>query len=156
MCAAQRDLSILQLNYLAEFAQIGARLDALKREGLLEVARTLVGSAFLDEVLFCHGEYGQALGITAAPSANANVVVDRGEARLALVEAIAEYAVQVMAQARAGRSESWPPVTKALGAIVELRSRQQRAHRAPPPEPARAPHPPVDRAPRAAEPSPAT
>ena len=149
------DLSILKLNYLAEFAQIGARLDSLKREGLLEVARTLVGTAFVDEVLFCHGEYGQALGITAAPSVNANAVIDRGEARLALVDAIAEYAVQVMAQARAGRSESWAPVAKALGPIAELRSGQQRAHRAPPVAPPRAPHPPVERTPRA-EPAPPT
>lgn len=143
------DLSILKLNYLAEFAQIGARLDALKREGLLEVARTLVGDAFVDEVLLCHGEYGQALGITTAPPSNANVVVDRGEARLALVEAIAEYAVQVMAQARAGRLESWTPATKALAPIAALRARQQRADRAPPPAPPRAPHPPVENTRRA-------
>jgi hypothetical protein len=139
------DLSILKLNYLAEFAQIGARLDSLKREGLLEVARALAGAVFVDEVLFCHSEYGQALGITAAPSAKVDVIVDRGEARLALVEALAEYVTQVTAQARAGRSESWTPVAKALGPIAHLRARQQRAHRAPPPLPARAPHPPVER-----------
>jgi hypothetical protein len=141
------DLSILKLNYLAEFAQIGARLDSLKREGLLEVARELAGAAFVDEVLRCHGEYGQALGLMPAASTTADVVVDRGEARLALVEAIAEYTVQVMAQARAGRSESWAPVAKALGPIAELRARQQRAHRAPPAPPPRAPHPPVERPP---------
>lgn len=143
------DLSILKLNYLAEFAQIGARLDALKREGLLEFARTLVGDAFVDEVLLCHGEYGQALGITAAPPSNPNIVVDRGEARLALVEAIAEYAVQVMAQARAGRIESWTPASKALAPVAALRARQQRADRAPPPAPPRAPHPPVENTRRA-------
>ena len=143
------DLSILKLNYLAEFAQIGARLDALKREGLLEVARTLVGHAFVDEVLFCHGAYGQALGVTGASPSSANVLVDRGEARLMLVEAIAEYAVQVTAQARAGRTESWTPVTKALAPIVVLRARQRRTHRTPPPAPPRAPHPPVERALRA-------
>jgi len=125
------DLSILKLNYLAEFAQIGARLDSLKREGLLEMARALAGTAFVDEVLFCHGEYGQALGLMPAASPKAGDIVDRGEARLALVEAIAEYAVQVMAQARAGRSESWRPVAKALGPIAELRARRKRTHRAP-------------------------
>ena len=142
-----RDLSILELNYLAEFAQIGARLDALKREGLLEVARDLVGSVFVDEVLFCHGEYGQALGLLPAATAKSEVTGDRGEARLALVEVIAEYAVQVMAQARAGRRESWPPVTKAVRAIGELRALQQRAQRAPVAAPNA--HPPVER-PRAA------
>jgi len=136
------DLSILKLNYLAEFAQIGARLDSLKREGLLEVARALAGAPFVDEVLACHGEYGQALGLMAAAPAKADVV-DRGEARLALVEAIAEYAVQVMAQARAGRSESWAPVAKALGPIADLRDRQQRAQRAAPPPSPPAPHPPI-------------
>lgn len=145
-----RDLSILELNYLAEFAQIGARLDALKREGLLEVARDLVGSVFVDEVLFCHGEYGQALGLLPSATAKSEVTVDRGEARLALVEVIAEYAVQVMAQARAGRRESWPPVTKALRPIGELRALQQRAQRAPRAAPNA--HPPVE--PRGAAPAP--
>jgi hypothetical protein len=139
------DLSILKLNYLAEFAQIGARLDSLKREGLLEVARSLAGPSFVDEVLFCHGEYGQALGLTPAASASPepSAVVDRGEARLALVETIAEYTVQVLAQARAGRTDAWSPITKALAPIVDLRTRQHRAHRAPPPPPPRAPHPPI-------------
>jgi hypothetical protein len=136
------DLSILKLNYLAEFAQIGARLDSLKREGLLEVARALAGTAFVDEVLFCHGEYGQALGLMpAAPPKEDGGALARGEARLALVEALGEYAVQVMAQARAGRSESWSPVAKALGPIGDLRARQERARRAPPSAPAPAPHP---------------
>lgn len=141
----------LKLNYLAEFAQIGARLDSLKREGLLDVARSLAGASFVDEVLFCHGAYGQALGLMAPASSKPDAAVDRGEARLALVEAIAEYAVQVMAQARAGRAEGWTPITKALAPIADLRSRQQRAHRAPPAPPPRAPHPPIPPRPAHAE-----
>ncbi|MDB5216990.1 MAG: hypothetical protein JWO86_4917 [Myxococcaceae bacterium] len=138
------DLSILKLNFLAEFAQIGARLDALKREGLLDVAGRLTGPVFLEEVLRCHGEYGQALGLMpAGPQGDA--VIDRGEARNALAEAIAEYAVQVMAQARAGRHDSWAPVQKALKPIMDLRlrrAREQHAHPAPAPRPV---HPPIVR-----------
>lgn len=125
------DLSILKLNYLAEFAQIGARLDSLKREGLLDVARALAGAAFVDEVLFCHGEYGEALGrMPSAPAGEDVHALARGEARLSLVEALTEYTIQVMAQARAGRAESWAPVAKALAPIAALRARQKHAHRA--------------------------
>jgi hypothetical protein len=138
------DLSILKLNFLAEFAQIGARLDALKREGLLEVASALAGTVFVEEVLRCHGEYGQALGLMPA-GAEGDAIVDRGEARNALAEAIAEYAVQVMAQARAGRHDSWAPVQKALEPIVQLRRRQARSQHADA-APAQGPtHPPVVR-----------
>jgi hypothetical protein len=136
------DLSILQLNFLAEFAQIGARLDALKREGLLDVAGRLVGSVFLEEVLRCHGEYGQALGLMPA-GAEGDAIIDRGEARNALAEAIREYAVQVMAQARAGRHESWSPVAKALKPIQDLRHRQSRTQHAPTPRAAAPAHPPI-------------
>jgi hypothetical protein len=138
------DLSILKLNFLAEFAQIGARLDALKREGLLEVASSLAGPVFVEEVLRCHGEYGQALGLMPA-GAEGDAIVDRGEARNALAEAIGEYAVQVMAQARAGRHDSWAPVQKALEPIVQLRrrhARTQHAHAAPATGPI---HPPIVR-----------
>jgi hypothetical protein len=146
------DLSILKLNYLAEFAQIGARLDSLKREGLLEVARSPAGSVFVDEVLSRHAEYGQALGLMpAAPieTSTKDGARDRGEARLALVDAVAEYAVQVLAGARAGHPEGWAAVHGALAPIAELRARQQRAHHAPAAQPARAPHPPIGNAPRA-------
>jgi hypothetical protein len=131
-----KDLSILQLNYLAEFAQIGARLDDLKREGLLDAARTFAGGAFLDEVLHCHAEYGKVLGIM-EPS-----VADRGEARVALAEAIAEYVFQVMALARPGQPATWKVVESALEPVVKLRATQMHAmhtHPAPPP-PA---HPPL-------------
>lgn len=138
------DLSILKLNFLAEFAQIGARLDALKREGLLEVAGHLAGSVFVEEVLRGHGEYGQALGLMPA-GAEGDAITDRGEARNALVEAISEYAVQVMAQARAGRHESWAPVQKALKPIMDLRHRLARSQHAQPAPPARPVHPPVVR-----------
>lgn len=139
------DLSILQLNFLAEFAQIGARLDALKREGLLDVAGRLAGPVFVEEVLRCHGEYGQALGLMpAGPEGDA--IVDRGEARNALTEAISEYAVQVMAQARAGQHASWAPVQKALRPLMDLRSRQARTHHGAPPPAPRPVHPPIVRA----------
>ena len=138
------DLSILRLNFLAEFAQIGARLDALKREGLLEVASALAGPVFVEDVLRCHGEYGQALGLMpAGPEGDA--MIDRGEARNALAEAIGEYAVQVMAQARAGRHDSWAPVQKALEPIMHLRRRHARTRHADPAAGARPTHPPVVR-----------
>ena len=139
------DLSILKLNFLAEFAQIGARLDALKREGLLEVAGLLSGPVFLEEVLRCHGEYGQALGLMPA-GAEGDAIIDRGEARNALGEAISEYAVQVMAQARAGQHDSWAPVQKALKPIMDLRHRLARSQHAHPAPPARPVHPPIVRA----------
>ena len=150
--AIVRDLSILQLNYLAEFAQIGARLDSLKREGLLEASRALAGTEFVDEVLTCHGDYGRALGVFGGPAAGAGAsgaggpgdrAADRGEARNALVDAISEYAVQVSALARAGRPDSWATVKKALAPIAELRARlaqTRRTHEAPRVRPA---HPPV-------------
>jgi len=141
-----RDLSILKLNYLAEFAQIGARLDSLKREGLLETAGALAGTMFLDEVLRCHGEYGQALGVMAAAESNEHSAADRGEARLALIEAIAEYAAQVMGQARAGRHDSWEAVHAALKPIADLRAVHEKTHHAPDAPRPRAPHPPVERA----------
>jgi hypothetical protein len=139
------DLSILKLNYLAEFAQIGARLDSMKREGLLEAARMLAGTEFVDEVLRCHAEYGRALGVMGAPrdAAVDGREQDRGEARNALSDAIAEYAVQVLALARAGQADSWPPVAKALKPILDLRTRmagERRTQAAPRQPPA---HPPV-------------
>jgi hypothetical protein len=94
-------------------------------------------------VLHCHGAYGQALGITPATPTTSGEVADRGEARLALVEAIAEYAVQVMAQARAGRPESWAPVHRVQRPINDLRARQARVRRAPLAPPAPPAHPPV-------------
>jgi hypothetical protein len=139
------DLSILKLNFLAEFAQIGARLDALKREGLLDVAGRLAGEVFLEAVLRCHAEYGRALGLMPA-GAEGDAIIDRGEARRALAEAISEYAVQVMAQARAGRHASWSPVVKALKPILDLRHRQSRTQHAPTPRAAPPAHPPVVRA----------
>ena len=148
--AIVRDLSILKLNYLAEFAQIGARLDALKREGLLEAAGDLTGAAFLDEVVRCHGEYGQALGVLGPakgdPVRGSDQAADRGEARLTLIESIAEYAVQVMAQARAGREESWGTVHAALKPIAALRTLHEHLQRTPDAPRPRAPHPPVQRA----------
>jgi hypothetical protein len=141
-----RDLSILKLNYLAEFAQIGARLDALKREGLLAAACVLTGGEFFDEVLRCHGEYGDALGVGPI-AATSTMAIDQGQARLALIEAIAEYAVQLMALARAGRPESWNAVHRALKPIADLRAQQAKKQCARPPAPAREAHPPV--APRA-------
>ena len=143
--AIVRDLSILKLNYLAEFAQIGARLDALKREGLLETAGTLAGTVFLDEVLRCHGEYGRVLGVMEVAASRDVDSADRGEARLALIEAIAEYAAQVMGLARAGRHDSWEAVHVALRPIADLRADHERTHHAADAPRPRAPHPPVER-----------
>ncbi len=145
--AIVRDLSILKLNYLAEFAQIGGHIDALKREGLIDAARQLAGTEFVDEVLRCHGEYGQALGVMGAPAATDGKPADRGEARNALTEAIAEYTVQVMALARAGRPDGWSAVDKALKPIAELRAKVARTHRTHAAPQKHAPHPPVERKP---------
>ncbi len=124
-----RDLSILDLSFLAEFAQIGARLDSLRREGLLETAETLAGKAFLDEVLHCHAQYGEAIGVT-------EKTADRGEARHALVSAMREYVVQALAFARTEADV----VAKALAPIVAFKDKQlgrltERPHRAPPAHP---------------------
>ena len=111
--AIVKDLSILELSFLAEFAQIGARLDSLRREGLFTTAETLVGKAFLDEVMHCHAAYGLAIGAT-------QKVADRGEARHALVSAMHEYVVQALAFARAQPAA----VEKALAPIVAFKDRQ--------------------------------
>jgi hypothetical protein len=137
-----QDLSILKMNYLAEFAQIGGRLDALKREGLLDDARALAGEAFVEDVLRCHAAYGEALGVGAEIAAAA-APLDRGEARLALIDAIAEYVYQVLALARPGRPESWALVTRALRPVLDAHARAA----LPEPAPRRPnPHPPVVRA----------
>ncbi len=134
------DLSILKLNYLAEFAQIGARLDGLKREGWLDAARRFAGPQFLDEVLRCHAAYGEALGVGDRLGAE-EAAPDRGLARLELVETIAEYAVQVLSLARAGRPSTWKAVQGALAPIAEVHerarqeSRAMRAEREPPAHP---------------------
>ncbi len=128
------DLSILRLNYLAEFAQIGARLDALRREGLVDDARDFAGAPFFDEVMFQHAEYGKALGIGGARD-------DSAASRLALLDALHDYVLHVLALARAGQPKTWDAVARALQPIVDLRQKQARAaHRAPPAPPA---HPPV-------------
>ncbi len=136
------DLSILKLNYLAEFAQIGARLDSLRREGMLDDAKRFAGDAFLDEVMRCHAAYGTALGVFDAPEKKTSAA-DRGEARVALVEAIAEYTHHVTALARAGRPESWPAVETALAPIAALRTKRTDELRAPPPPKVPPAHPPV-------------
>ncbi|HEY8077363.1 MAG TPA: hypothetical protein VIF62_24725, partial [Labilithrix sp.] len=127
-----RDLSILRLNYLAEFAQIGARLDALRREGLLEDVRDFAGATFVDEVLFQHGEYGKAIGVGTKD--------DGATARLALIDAVHDYVLQVLALARTGQPKTWETVTRALRPIDELR--EKRAARRPP-QPAPPAHPPI-------------
>jgi hypothetical protein len=140
--AIVHDLSILELNYLAEFAQIGARIDDLRREGLLESARTWVGTAFVDEVIHCHAAYGKALDArpphaSSDPSGGAEL----GNARLALTGAIGEYVFQLMAQARAGRKDTWEAVTKGLEPIAMFRAeRADLNQRVPKPPPT---HPPV-------------
>jgi hypothetical protein len=141
--AVVHDLSILKLNYLAEFAQIGARLDSLKREGLLDAARTFAGEAFIDEVLHCHAKYGEALGLMDG-SEEVKAPVERGVARLQLIEAISEYTYQVLALARAGHQDSWRVVRDALDPIVKLRDRQADDHRAKEPPRAPPPHPPIE------------
>ncbi|HTJ84103.1 MAG TPA: hypothetical protein VL400_20430, partial [Polyangiaceae bacterium] len=140
--AIVEDLSILKLNYLAEFAQIGARLDSLKREGLLDDARRFAGGPFVDEVLRRHAEYGLALGAADDATERAHDG-DRGEARLELVEAISEYAYQVLAEARPGRVDTWKYVEAALEPILVLRARLADELRAAPPRYEPAPHPPV-------------
>lgn len=115
--AIVRDLSILDLGFLAEFAQIGARLDALRREGLIDMAQVFAGKLFLDEVLHCHARYGEALGLGGDHRTEA---AKTGEARHALVSAVEEYVVQALALARTD-SES---VAKALAPILELKERQ--------------------------------
>ncbi len=141
-----QDLSILKLNYLAEFAQIGARLDALKREGCLDAARRFAGPEFLDEVLRCHAAYGEALGVSdeAVRSEEGDTPrADRGAARLELAETIGEYAVQVLALARSGRPATWTIVQSALAPILELRARQAEQLRAEAPVRPPPVHPPL-------------
>ena len=135
--AIVRDLSILELNYLAEFAQIGARIVDLKREGLLEAARDFAGAAFVDEVLHCHAAYGTALGV-GDEKARA-----RADARLTLLAVLGDYTFQVLALARAGRPESWTHVRASLRPIAELRARQAQTPRTPAKRPP--PHPPLRR-----------
>jgi hypothetical protein len=140
--AIVHDLSILQLNFLAEFAQIGARLDSLRREGLLEDARDLAGSAFLEEVLRCHGEYGEAIGAGSRPAED-GPSADQGAARLALTSAIAEYTYQVLATARVGHPESWTAVQAALAPIAAMTAKQKRERSAPRPKAPPPAHPAV-------------
>lgn len=137
------DLSILKLSYLAEFAQIGARLDSLKREGLMDAARTFAGGAFLDEVLHCHARYGEALGVLPSGEDESDVAA-AGEARVALVQAIEEYVFQVLALARPLRSETFDVVRAALAPILELRARQSTELVATEPPAPIPPHPPID------------
>lgn len=139
--AVVHDLSILQLNYLAEFAQIGARLDALKREGLLEEARELAGAPFLDEVLRCHAEYGEAIGAT-TPAVDDDAL-HRGAARLELVEALREYTYQVLAIARPGKPATFGAALAALAPITELHAGRAAQRSAPQRVAPRAAHPPV-------------
>jgi len=140
--AVVEDLSILKLNYLAEFAQIGARLDSLKREGLLADARSLAGEVFVDEVLRCHGEYGAALGALDA-GGDGPPVIDHGRARNGLTEAIGEYVTQVLAEARPGHDDAWSRAESTLAPLLELRDRQSEAVRAAPRVVAPPAHPPV-------------
>ncbi len=140
--AIVHDLSILKLNYLAEFAQIGARIDSLKREDLLDAARTFAGQAFLDEVLHHHSEYGKAIGVMDSVQVD-NDENDQGAARIALTDAIAEYTYQLLCLARAGQPDTWKAVRDALEPIAAVRSRQMRELRATLPVKRPAPHPPI-------------
>jgi len=135
--AVVRDLSILDLGYLAEFAQIGARLDSLRREGLLDAAEGFAGKSFLDEVLHCHASYGEALGVGGETSREARTA----EARHSLVAAIEGYVVQALALART----EGDAVAKALAPIVSFKEKRhaklvERPERTPPA------HPPVAQA----------
>jgi hypothetical protein len=145
--AIVRDLSILRLNYLAEFAQIGARLDSLRREGLMDVARTSAGAQFFDEVMHCLKEYGEGIGAT-APRERA----DDDGARLVLIGALGDYVFQVLALAVTGKPDTFSPVEKALRPIAQLKDKRERDRPAPVAPRQPPPHPPV---PPRAEASPA-
>ena len=79
------------------------------------------GKVFVEEVLRCHGEYGKALGLmpSAAPD---EAIVDRGEARNALLEAIATSAAAAYDHIDADRSRerivSLEERLRGLGAAV--------------------------------------
>ncbi len=119
-----KGVTILKLDYFNEHTQITARLGLLEKNSMLSDVRELAGGVFLDNALFCLGEYGRAQGITVAKPDDPSRPRDRGEARLALVDQLGEYVAQLLPLARAGRSDTWEFVRKALMPIVDLRARQ--------------------------------
>lgn len=113
-------LGFLKAPYVVEHTESQWRLDLLETEGRGDELRALVGPLFVDELVVAHGEYGKALGITAAPEAVA------APARVAqplreMQAALRSYTLQLLAYAESD-DEALEAVRAALRPIASMRT----------------------------------
>jgi len=121
-------LAFLRLPYEQQWAQSEQRLRQLADDELGNAVESLVGDFVLAELREAHAEYGRVLGITDA-KAGAPVAPNMLEQLRAVQQAIASYALQLVAAAHAD-TELVASVRKALRPLDELRQAQAQARRA--------------------------
>ncbi|MCU0686655.1 MAG: hypothetical protein MUF34_31145 [Polyangiaceae bacterium] len=113
-------LGFLKAPYVVEHTESERRLDLLETEGRGEALRALVGPVFVDELVVAHGEYGKALGITAAPEAVAPPV-RVAEPLREMQAALRSYTLQLLAHAESD-DEALEAVRAALRPIASMRT----------------------------------
>jgi hypothetical protein len=89
-------LDFIKLPWIEEHAESERRVQIIEEEELREDLERLVGEAFVEELFEAHAAYGVALGIT-EPSEEPAPVVSMIEPLRVLVQAISDYALQVLA-----------------------------------------------------------
>lgn len=92
-------LGFLKLAWLEEHAQSELRMQIIEKEGLRADLERLVGKVFMVELVEAHADYGVVLGITKASEDEAPKV-SMNEPLRAMVQAISDYALQVLAFAK--------------------------------------------------------
>jgi hypothetical protein len=113
-------LGFLCLPYPRQHAEAERRLALIDKHRLATDIDALVGEEFLAELRVAHVEYGEALGIGRAPEPVPEAT-RVAEPLRALIEAMVDYAIQMLALARAkpARAEA---VRRALGPIDRFRT----------------------------------
>lgn len=93
-------LGFLCLSYPRQHAEAERRLALIDKHELATDINELVGEEFLTELRVAHMAYGEALGIGKAPQPEPEAA-HLAEPLRALVEAMTDYAIQLLALARA-------------------------------------------------------
>jgi hypothetical protein len=130
--------SFTQLPFQQQWAESDKKLTLMAEEKLEADLVALVGREFVDEVRSTHAVYGEVLGITKSkgpPLSEADLV----EPLRAALNAISEYALQVVAQAKGTDSDELDAFLAALAPIDAARPVMQGSKpKAPPPLPSEA------------------
>jgi hypothetical protein len=113
-------LGFLCLSYPRQHAEAERRLALIDKHELAKDIERLVGEEFLAELRIAHLEYGQALGIGKAPAPEPEATLVAEPLR-ALIDAMTDYAIQLVALARAKPARA-DEIRRALTPIDKFRA----------------------------------